>query len=194
MHFTAKTFYETVLKLLQDSDKNLERLLDAYLWAQDHLKEIHAIMPTYEQRWLASEMRRIFNVDVTTYVRTARRLGGGTKPEQFEKGKELVKRFGVFETFRAEKVLTEDHMRKVIESIPEQATAEDFRKQVDHFEAKQKKIEEKQPEDYKLKCIRLESQLKKAEAENKRLKEENERLKRILNGVRDMQQKVLAQV
>lgn len=196
MRFSPKTFHETVLQLIQGSDKNLELLIDAYLWAQAHLKEIHAVTPTYEQQWLVGEIRRIFNVNATDYVRTAKRLGGGAKPEQFESGKAFIRRFGVFETFRADRLLSEDHMRKVVESISEQDTIEDFRNQVDHFSSKLDRLaedtKEKRPRDYKIECLRLESQVKKLQSENDRLKEENERLKEALSVIRSAERKALS--
>lgn len=187
MNFQPSTFTETVTKLLYDSGQSLEFLVDAYLWAQTHIKEIHKSNPTYRQWWLQQEIQRVFSVDVQTYARTATRLGGGTSSENQAAGRDIIRRFGVYETFRAERLLSEDQMNALHLHIEKDATIDEFRSLVDKLAIRLERMADGSIEkgrDYKLECIRLQSKLGALEKENKRLHVENEILKSKLAKIR----------
>jgi hypothetical protein len=108
-----KTFVDEIERRISSSQDNLSWFIDAYLWAQRNLTKIHKHYPEYTNEWLRREVRRLHSVDPQVYVRTARRLGGGSGKKEFEYGRRLVRRFGVYECFRAVRVLTPDQMAEI---------------------------------------------------------------------------------
>lgn len=180
MRFEPKSFVSTVKGLLESGEKTLDLLVDAYLWAGPHLKEIHRVSPDYEQRWLLAEIRRIFNVDVPVYARTAKKLGGGASTEQFEEGKAIINRFGIYETFRAEKLLTDSQMEKLRKDIDAKTTPDQFRQMVDQHARQLEKLRAERDPKTLAEVLKENQRLIK---ENEMLKKENERLKKKLQDV-----------
>lgn len=101
----AKTFRSHVTKKLSEGRDGLEWLVRAFGWAHHHLREIHREWPEYRQEWLENEIKKTFNVSPCQYLRTAVRIGGGPSEDQVNKGFRRIQKFGIWETFRAERVL-----------------------------------------------------------------------------------------
>jgi hypothetical protein len=185
MRFDPKSFVRTVKDLLEAGEKALETLVDAYLWAGHHLKEIHRVNPEYEQRWLLSEVRRIFNVDVPVFARTAKKLGGGSETQNFEEGKAVIAKFGVYETFRAEKLLTDGQMETLRKDITPKTTPDEFRQMVDQHSRHLEKLREEreQPKTFAAvlkENLQLKKQLEVAHKEIERLRQKLDAASKVL--------------
>jgi len=166
MVITPKTWNEQFGVALKKGQDGLDEAVGLYLWARDHMKELHKVDPNYTQDRTASEIARVWNISVDTYCRTVVRLGGGTDPESIEKGRAVIRRFSPFETFRAEQQLGIDQMRKLVDKLPALAGPDDLHKAVDELrveldalagEAKGK--ENSNRVDYRKRCAQLEREV-----------------------------------
>ena len=95
MVITANRFHDLLGKALKQGLKELDNAVDLYLWARDHLRQLHKIDPNYTQYQTVIKIRQAFRVDPTQYLRIAQRLGGGIEPHQIETGRRLIQRFGL---------------------------------------------------------------------------------------------------
>lgn len=180
MRFSPQSFVDSVNKLIREGDGALDLLIDAYFWAQDHMKEIHRCHAQYRQEWLREEIRRIFNADPVVYVRSAKRIGGDSE-EGLRRGREIIKRVGISEAFRAEHLLTKDQMEKLRDELTKDVTVTSFRKLVDAKAASLVKMKTqallaKGAVDFHMEFLRKERECKQLRAENEKLKQEIERL------------------
>ena len=126
MNVTAKTFHKVFADALHKGEDGLRDAVELYLWARDHLKEMHAVDPTYTQEWAISNINRFWNVNAETFLRTAVRLGGGAEPDQRKKGYDMIFRFGTYATLKADDMLGPDQMKQLIEKMPAKADPEDL--------------------------------------------------------------------
>lgn len=157
--FMAETFVSTINTALQKGQEVLEFLIDAYAWANIHLKEIRRHNPGYEQRWLRTQVKRAFNVDPVLYLRAVQKLGGGRRPEELRRGRAMISQFGLYEGIRADRLLTTEQMSKMREKVTEMTTPEEFRQFVDELSGVLKGIhpgkEDGAKLDYKREYMRL---------------------------------------
>jgi hypothetical protein len=130
MKVTPRTFRKAFEIALKKGEEGMDACVGLYLWARDHQKELHAADPKHSQDWVLLQIRRVFNTDAEVYVRTAIRLGGGKRAEQVAKGRAIIKRFGTYETFRADKLLGPDQMLKLIDKLPATAGPDELRIEV----------------------------------------------------------------
>lgn len=123
----AKNFAEEVTQALLDADKKRMWLLDAFEWSVCRIKEIRQYTPGWSQEWFASEIQRILNVNPWEYSRTVRKLGGGKTQKCVDKGRALMERFGVYECYRAERLLTNPEIGKLREMVDDNTTKDGFK-------------------------------------------------------------------
>lgn len=168
MVITPKTWQEQFGVALKKGQDGLDEAVGLYLWARDHMKELHKVDPDYQQDRTAAEISRVWNISVDTYCRTVVRLGGGSDPGSVEKGRAVIRRFSPFETFRAEQQLGIDQMRKLVDRLPALAGPDDLHKAVDELRAeldalaadgKEKKGDLPVKIDYRKRCAQLEQKL-----------------------------------
>lgn len=129
----AKSWHKEFKAALVQGEGGLDGAVGLYLWARDHIRELHQVDKKFRQDWVIVQIQRVWNIDPEDYVRTAARLGGGTEPHEMEKGRKVIKRFGLHETFRADKMLGPDQMRKIIAKLSKAAGPDAFRKAVDEL-------------------------------------------------------------
>jgi hypothetical protein len=166
MVITPKTWQEQFGSALKKGQDGLDEAVGLYLWARDHLKELHKVDPDYTQDRTASEISRVWNISVDTYCRTVVRLGGGTDPESVEKGRAVIRRFSPFETFRAEQQLGIEQMRKLVDKLPSLAGPDDLKKAVDELRAEldalavdAREKDKSSRVDYRKRCAQLEREV-----------------------------------
>jgi hypothetical protein len=119
MDFVAGKFVSQVQDLLKSGDENLATLIEAYNWANAHLKEVHKYHTDYTQQWLSAEIKRVFNCDPELYVRAAIHIGGTRDVAGMKTGMNLLRRFGYWECHRADQLLSREQMK----SLPSKVTA-----------------------------------------------------------------------
>ncbi len=134
---SVRTFFKRFDGALTQGEKGLDEAVGLYLWARDHLKELHKVDKKYTQTWAITQIKRVYNIDPEVYIRTAARLGGGLDRQHLEDGRKLIKRFGVYETFRADQLLGPDQMKKVLLQVSGRTGPDQFRKLVDDLHAKE---------------------------------------------------------
>lgn len=130
-NITARRFDGLLNKALKKGEEGLDEAVDLYLWARDNLKAMHRVDPNYTQGQTITAIQRVFNVDPEVYIRTACRLGGGPKQSHATAGRRLIKKLGTYETFRADKLLDKDDMRRVALSMGKSDGPTEFRIAVD---------------------------------------------------------------
>lgn len=175
--FNPKTFVPEVNKLLARGEGAKQTLIDAWLWAYHHLKEVKRCFPGYSQEWLKTQIGRVFNINVEVYVRTAAKIGGGKSPEAMRKGYDFISRFSSYECMRAERMLRAEDMEALPKKVPENATNDDLRAIVDNLAQNLKTLK---PQQSNVKPINYQREYKRLVRENKRLREENASLRRRL--------------
>ena len=116
---TPNTWKELFDSALLKGQQGLDEAVGLYLWARDHLKELHLVDPSYNQEDTAMRIAQVWNMSVNTYCRTVARLGNGLDKKSIDRGRSVVRRFGLFETFRAERQLGLDQMLKLVDRLPE---------------------------------------------------------------------------
>lgn len=179
---TAKNFEKKLSIAISQGEEGLDRAVGLYLWARDHLKEIHKVDCNYKQEDTIVQIKRVFNIDPEVYIRTAARIGGGTEPEKVEKGRSIIKRFGTYETFRADQLLGPEQMRKIIDKLPNGAGPDQFRKAVDTLRQKELgALQSKEPSkgdrlDYRKEYLKL---VKKVAGLEARLDEKDNQIREL---------------
>jgi hypothetical protein len=133
-----KVQFEAALKKGQEG---LDEAVGLYLWARDHLKESHLVDHEYNQEDTAIRIAQVWNMSVDTYCRTVSRLGNGSDVASVNRGRAIVKKFGLFETFRAERQLGLDQMQKLVDRLPELAGPSDLHKAVDDLRSEMDSIQ-----------------------------------------------------
>jgi len=128
---TPNTWKELFDSALAMGQQGLDEAVGLYLWARDHLKELHLVDPSYNQENTAMRIAQVWNMSVDTYCRTIARLGNGLDHKSISRGRSVVRKFGLFETFRAEKQLGLDQMQKLVDRLPEISGPSDLHKAVD---------------------------------------------------------------
>jgi hypothetical protein len=131
MDFNAGSFLSQVKVLLDAGDQGLADLVEAYNWANAHLKEIHKYFKDYTQDWLKKEIHRVYNADPELYVRAALHLGGSRDRTGMDRGIKLMRRFGYWECYRADKLLGRDQMRALVGKVTDSTTTDKFHEIVD---------------------------------------------------------------
>jgi len=180
MVITPKTWNEQFGAALKKGQDGLDDAVGLYLWARDHMKELHKVDPNYTQDRTASEISRVWNISVDTYCRTVVRLGGGTDEASIEKGRAVIRRFSPFETFRAEQQLGIEQMRKLVDRLPSLAGPDDLHRAVDELRAEldalaangNKDKDHPVKVDYRKRCAQLEKKLSEYEQKIKLLESE----------------------
>jgi len=185
-NYSVKNFKKLFIEAMVKSEEGLDEFVRLYLWARDRIKELHRAWPSYSQEWAISQFKRTFRMEPETYVRTALRIGQGSDLKHFEIGNAIIKRFGVYETFRADTLLGPVQMAKILKKIGPKATTDKFKAAVDELREKEiesiNKKEEKASKktkarrefkktDYKVKYDNLLVKCKKLESKNKELKQ-----------------------
>lgn len=187
---TIKNFQGIIEGAIRAGEGALDDAIDAYLWARIHIKEVHKAYPKYRQSDSADAIRRVFNVEPDTYLRTACRLGGGDDQEACDAGRSIIKRVGAFEAFRADNMLGVEQMGKLGASISSRCTQKQFRKKVDTLYKKEvepakgisEKKESRSPRlDYRAEYLKL---VKKVAGLEARLEEKDELVKSLNSDVR----------
>ena len=120
--FRVDSFVTDVKNHIEASENALSWLMNAYLWAGEHLKEIHRRWPDYTQEWLVSEIQRVYNINPVVYARTLRTLGNGTDNAATQRGFNAMNKFGVWECTRADRLLDRESVQQLateIEIIPD---------------------------------------------------------------------------
>lgn len=191
--FKPKGFVDNVTQLLSKGEDSLHRLIDAYNWAQLHLKEIHRCYPDYTQNWLCGEIARVFNVNVHAYCRTAVKFGGGKSVKALKEGYAIIRRFGVYECIRAERLLRTEDIDTLRTQITEKTTLKEFRSKVDALE---QNLRELRPNgkptpfptviNYRKEYVRLEKEAAKLRLQLVRLEEENKALRDQLARIKEL--------
>lgn len=155
--YEARTFEADCIRLIKTAAMTLEEAVDRYNWANVHRKEILKYNSGYRQEWLRIEIGRVFSVDPVIYTRTATHIGGGRRAEHFLKGREFIRRFGVPECLRADRLLTQDQLTELLSKVTEETSTEQFRQIVnDMAEVLSSKLPPREPKmDYQREYLRL---------------------------------------
>lgn len=135
MSYIPNGFVQAVGNSIKNGEATLEWCIGAYNWANLHLKEIHKYHPKYTQDWLRTEVKRVFNVDPLLYVRVAHHVGGGRQEKHFSVGQGMLNRFGFFELYRADKLLTQEQMAKLPSLVSNGITVDELHEIVDDMAA-----------------------------------------------------------
>lgn len=180
MKFSAKTFVSDVVEHINGGRLSLEYLIAAYGWGFEHIKEIHKYSPGYTQAWIETEIKKVFNIDPQSYALLCRRLGGGASTQQKERGFMIVRKFGFWECFRANRLLTVEQMARLGDSVTDKMKDAEFSTAVDQMaEVLKNKEDSDQPEriDWKKRCLKAEAKLAELAAELRALKQVFRKLK-----------------
>ena len=185
----AKTFLDEVKSRIGRAEDDLDWFIDAYLWARLHLKQIHKHFPEYSNDWLRTEIKRVFSTDPAVYVRTAQRLGGGSGKKEFALGRAIVKSFGVYECFRAERLLTPPQLQSLGKQAKEDGwDVEQFSQRVRRLDDENRKVETPRRGGSLLRerVRKLERQNESLRAKNVKLREENVKLATRLETIEEL--------
>jgi hypothetical protein len=128
---SVKNFNATLDRNLKLGEDGIDRCVDLYIWSRAHIKELHKHDATFTQEYVVQRITRCLNVDPVVYLRTASRLGGGESADCVQAGREMIKRFGIYETFRADKLLGPDQMAKLSIQAEKFVNGDEFKGAVD---------------------------------------------------------------
>lgn len=136
---TVKNYEKLFSAAIKKGKDGFDQAIDIYLWIRDHIKEVHRHDPDHRQEEAAAIIQQVWNFEPAAYLHAARRLGGGNDVGSIKKGREIIKRFGIAETFRASRILGVDQADKLILRLSKKKKAgpKEFRKMVDDIEAKE---------------------------------------------------------
>jgi hypothetical protein len=130
---TIRTWGRSFKEAIRKGQEGLDEAVGLYLWARDHLKEMHLVYPGYQQEDTASEIARVWGIGVEGYCRTAIKLGGGSDPESMARGRAIITKYSHWETIRAERMLGLDQMMKLVSKLPALSGPKDLHEAVDEL-------------------------------------------------------------
>ena len=174
MRFNVHSIECQIARLFAQGQQAFDDLVNAYFWVQRHAKEMNRACPNFSREKFRQDFLRVFHVDIRRYCRVARKLGGSDTLEGVDSGRDLIRRLGVFETFRAEAALTDPQLGRLRSMITDDTDEEQFRAMVDKIMPQPKEIEASEPN---AAVVDL-AEAKRLQKENLRLRRENEQLRK----------------
>jgi len=186
---TLSSYHSLRKSLLKKGKAARREIIELYNYGSNNLKELKLLDDNYCHDNFRWEIRQVFNVDPSEFVRIATRIGGGRKKTQFERGLDILEAQPLALCRKAERALKED-AHKAFKDVSKKTPTVVIEKKVnkaisDIIKAAPKPKRKKGP---------TRPTYEQLEKENAKLRQENKRLKAEVKKYKAMIRKIKSEV